>query len=210
VESIKNSASYAVGTLAPASFGSLFGIRLTGATLRLRDSAGTLHTPELIFSGPTQINFIVPTSTARGAATVTVTTPFGAAEFPLSIEATAPGLFSADFTGQGLAAAQALLVNPNGSVTTLTVGNGPIPVGNATEIYLVLYGTGIRGRSLTGVFATVAGAQAEVLYAGSQGTFPALDQVNLRVPLTVRGRGTVEIRVFVDGVAANVVTAFFQ
>lgn len=209
VEAIANAASYAIGTLAPASYGVLFGQRLTGGVLRLRDAAGATLTPELIFSGETQINFIVPAGVARGSASITVTTPNGASEFPVTIAATAPGMFSANGTGQGLAAAQALIVNADKSITTLTVGNGPIPVRAGTEVYLVLYGTGIRGRSPAGIFASVGGAQVEVLYAGPQGTFPALDQVNLRVPLTV-ALGVDELRVVVDGALANVVTAVFQ
>jgi uncharacterized protein (TIGR03437 family) len=188
----------------------LFGQRLTGATLKLRDSAAQTVDLTLIFSGATQINFIVPPTVAPGAATVTVTTPVGTAEFPVTIASVAPGLFSANGTGQGLAAAQALIVNNDKTVTTLTVGNGPIPVRGGTEIYLVLYGTGIRGRTPTGVFVTVAGSPVEWLYAGPQGEFPALDQINVKVPLTVGGLGVVDIRVIVDGSPSNVVTANFQ
>ena len=210
VQKISNAASYATGTLAPASFGVLFGVRLTNATLKLRDATGVTRTPELTFSGPTQINFIVPADVALGAATVVVTTSGGVAEFPVTIAATAPGLFSADFSGSGLAAAQALIVNNDKTLTTLTVGDGPIPVRGGTEIYLVLYGTGIRAHTSTGVFITVAGTPVQVLYAGPQGTYPALDQINVRVPLTVGGFGNVDIRLFVDGASANVVTATFQ
>ncbi len=109
-----------------------------------------------------------------------------------------------------MAAAQALIVNNDKTVTVLTVGDGPIPVRGGTEIYLVLYGTGIRGRTQNAVFVTVAGSPVEVLYAGPQGFFPALDQINVRVPLTVGGFGNVEIRMLVDGQPTNVVTAVFQ
>jgi uncharacterized protein (TIGR03437 family) len=95
IESISNAASYAVGTLAPNSYGALFGLRLTpNQSVRLRDSAGTLHTPELIFSNALQINFIVPGNAARGQAAMIVTTATGAAEFPgssaLPVQARAP------------------------------------------------------------------------------------------------------------------------
>ena len=210
VEKVANAASYALGTLSPASYGSLFGLRLTGATLKLRDAAGATTNLELTFSGPTQINFIVPANVAKGAGTVIVTSATGVAEFPVTIAAITPGLFSANGSGQGLAAAQALIVNNDKTVTVLTVGDGPIPVRGGTEIYLVLYGTGIRGRTQNAVFVTVAGSPVEVLYAGPQGFFPALDQINVRVPLTVGGFGNVEIRMIVDGQQTNVVTAVFQ
>jgi uncharacterized protein (TIGR03437 family) len=144
-----------------------------------------------------------------GQAAVTVTTATGASEFPVTITPTAPGLFSATGSGQGLAAAQALIVNADKSITTLTVGDGPIPVRAGTEIYLVLYGTGIRAHG-PDVSALIAGRNVELLYAGPQGAFPGLDQVNLRVPLSVAGLGNVEIRLTVDGVAVNAVTATFQ
>jgi uncharacterized protein (TIGR03437 family) len=139
-----------------------------------------------------------------------VTTPTGVAEFPLTIATLSPGLFSSAGTGQGFAAGQALILNNDQSVTMLTIADGPIPVRGGTEVYLVLYGTGIRGHTPSGVFVTVAGAPVQLLYAGPQGTFPALDQINIRGPLTVGGLGTVEIRVSVDGLQANVVTANFQ
>jgi len=211
VESIANAASYAAGTLAPGSYGVLFGLRLgPNPVVKLRDAAGTQQTLELIFAGATQINFIIPASAARGPGTVIVTTQTGSAEFPVTLALTAPGLFSANGTGQGLAAAQALIVNNDKSITTLTVGDSVIPVRFGTEIYLVLYGTGLRAHTPTGVSVTVAGIPVEVLYAGPQGTYPALDQINVRVPLSLGGFGTVDIRLTVDGTTANVVTARFQ
>jgi uncharacterized protein (TIGR03437 family) len=201
VESIANAASYALGTLSPASYGSLFGQRLTGATLKLRDAAGASFNLELTFSGPTQINFIVPPNVGKGAATMIVTSATGVAEFPVTIAAITPGLFSANGAGQGLAAAQALIVNNDKTVTVLTVGDGPIPVRAGTEI---------RGRAQNAVFVSIAGLPVEVLYAGPQGFFPALDQINVRVPLSVGGFGNSDIRLVVDGQPANVVTAVFQ
>ncbi len=211
VDGIANAASYTAGTLAPGSYGALFGVRLgPNPVVKLRDSAGSQQTLVLTFSGDTQINFIVPASAARGPATITVTTPGGSAEFPVTLALTAPGLFSATGTGQGLAAAQALIVNNDKTITTLTVGDSVIPVRFGTEIYLVLYGTGLRAHTPAGVSVTVAGIPVEVLYAGAQGTFPALDQINVRIPLSLGGFGTVDIRLTVDGTTANVVTARFQ
>jgi uncharacterized protein (TIGR03437 family) len=209
VTSVSNAASYSVGRLAPSSYGVLFGTSLTDAVVTLRDASGVMHALQLIFAGATQINFIVPADVASGPAALIVATVSGSAEFPVTIAATAPGLFSANGTGQGLAAAQALIVNNDKSVTTLTVADGLIPVRSGTDIYLVLYGTGIRGHG-SEVLATLAGRPVEVLYAGPQGAFPGLDQVNLKVPLSVASAGNVEIRLTVDGTAANAVTANFQ
>ncbi len=211
VEKITNAASYAVGTLSPASYGALFGIRLTGATLKLRDAAGTTTNLDLTFSGPSQINFIVPANAAKGAATVVVTTTAGIAEFPVTIAAISPGLFSANGAGQGLAAAQALIVNNDRTRNGAHGRQRPHP-GSRRHGDLPRSSTELESaaRATNPVVVTVAGAPVEVLYAGPQGEFPALDQVNVRFRLTVGGFGNVEIRVLVDGQPTNVVTAVFQ
>ena len=84
----------------------------------------------------------------------------------------------------------------------------PIDFGAATDkLFLVLYGTGIRGRAMSSpVTATMGGVSAEVLFAGMQGGLVGLDQVNLRLPRTLAGRGVVNVELSVDGKAANVVT----
>jgi len=87
----------------------------------------------------------------------------------------------------------------------------PIPLNAGTQVFLILYGTGIRGRSgLSGVSVTLGGVAAPVLYAGPQGTYPALDQVNVGVPLSLAGAGAVDLKLTVDGTAANTVKVTFQ
>lgn len=51
---------------------------------------------------------------------------------------------------------------------------------------------------------------AEVLYAGPQGDFAGLNQINVRVPRSLAGRGEVDIALTVDGQAANVVKVNIQ
>ena len=46
----------------------------------------------------------------------------------------------------------------------------------------------------------------EVAYAGLQGGFSGLDQVNLKLPRSLAGRGEVQIALAVAGWVANVVT----
>ena len=89
---------------------------------------------------------------------------------------------------------------------------GPIDLGPATDqVYLVLFGTGIRGRSsLAGVAATIGGLDADVTFAGPQGQFDGLDQVNVRLPRSLAGVGRVEIGLTVDGWEANTVTVTIQ
>jgi uncharacterized protein (TIGR03437 family) len=45
-----------------------------------------------------------------------------------------------------------------------------------------------------------------VLFAGAQGTFVGLDQINVEAPGSLRGRGEVSLVLTVDGQAANAVS----
>jgi len=84
----------------------------------------------------------------------------------------------------------------------------PINLGAATDqVFLVLFGTGIRFRSdLAAVTAKVGGVDAQVTFAGRQGTFQGLDQVNVRLPRSLIGRGEVDVSLTVNGKVSNTVT----
>ena len=84
----------------------------------------------------------------------------------------------------------------------------PIDVSSASgEVYLSLYGSGFRGRSsLAAVSATVGGTAVDVQYAGSHSTYAGLDQLNLKLPPSLSGRGDVPVRITVDGQACNIVS----
>jgi uncharacterized protein (TIGR03437 family) len=83
----------------------------------------------------------------------------------------------------------------------------PLDLGAESEqVFLVLFGTGVRGRSeLAQVTARIGGVKAEALYAGAQGDLAGLDQVNLRLPRALIGRGEVEVLLFADNRLANAV-----
>ena len=64
-----------------------------------------------------------------------------------------------------------------------------------------LYGTGIRNRSsLDKVTVKIQGTTVQALFAGPQGTYVGLDQVNVPVPLSLRGSGETDLVLTVDGV----------
>jgi uncharacterized protein (TIGR03437 family) len=72
------------------------------------------------------------------------------------------------------------------------------------QVWLVLFGTGIRGRTaLSNVMAAIGGVNALAGYAGAQGDFAGLDQVNLLVPRSLIGRGEVDVVLIVDGQTAR-------
>ncbi len=88
-----------------------------------------------------------------------------------------------------------------------SVGCAPAPVdfgGDGDRVVLVLYGTGIRGRSDVGsVSLDVDGQQFPAQYAGAQPEYPGLDQVNIELPRALRGKGRTSVTLRVDGKAAN-------
>jgi uncharacterized protein (TIGR03437 family) len=218
-----SAASYAGDPLAVESIATAFGsnlatttekattlplpTNLAGTTVKVLDSAGVERTALLYFVSPAQVNYQVPAGTALGLATVTVTNAEGV-RYAASVEiaSVAPGLFSASGTGQGLAAANALRVKADGSQTYEPVTQ-PIDLGPETDqVYLILYGTGIRNRSSVGtVKVRIGGTDATVAYAGSQPEYAGLDQINVLLPRALRGRGEVEVALTADGKSANVV-----
>jgi uncharacterized protein (TIGR03437 family) len=68
-------------------------------------------------------------------------------------------------------------------------------------IYVSLFGTGIRNAN--SVTVTIGSTVVQPLYAGPQGQYPGLDQVNFGLPLSLRGAGLVNITVTADGVVSN-------
>ena len=84
---------------------------------------------------------------------------------------------------------------------------GPIDLGPETdEVYLVLFGTGLRGRSgLAAVAANMGGVEAPVTFAGALSEFDGLDQVNVRLARSLIGRGQVDLALSADGWDANTV-----
>jgi uncharacterized protein (TIGR03437 family) len=192
---------------------------LAGTTINVRDSAGAERQSPLFFVSPAQANYQMPPGTVPGAATVTITNRYGEVSAgTVQIAAVAPGLFAANANGQGVAAAAALRVKADGSQQFEPVSRfdpaqnrfvpTPIDLGPATDqVFLILFGTGTRFRSsLSSVSARIGGVDAPVLFAGAQGDFVGLDQINLQLPRSLIGRGEVEIRLTADGQPANAVT----
>ncbi|MBM3756616.1 MAG: hypothetical protein FJW38_21835 [Acidobacteria bacterium] len=86
----------------------------------------------------------------------------------------------------------------------------PIDPTEVSQIFVLLYGTGLRGRTdPAAVSVTIAGQPAESSDAVAQGQFLGLDQINVRVSPTLAGRGTVNLVVTIDGRASNTVTLQF-
>lgn len=176
---------------------------LAGSRIFVEDSAGVAREGALYYVTPGQIGWVVPPNTATGTATVRIASPDGPVfTAAVTIDRVAPGLFSADSTGAGPAAALAQRVRADGSQSTEPITGG-IDFGPSTDqVYLVLYGTGMRGPATV----TIGGLDLQPAFAGAQGGYPGLDQVNVLLPRTLAGRGTTTVAVTVEGVASNSVT----
>jgi uncharacterized protein (TIGR03437 family) len=187
---------------------------LAGTRAIVRDSAGVDRPAPLFFVSPAQINYLVPEGTAAGDATLIVTRRDGVtATGTMRIAPVAPALFTANASGDGVAAALALRIRSDGSQSYEPVAvfdpaqnrfvAVPIELGD-DQVFLTLFGSGLRHRSsMAEVKAKIGGVDAEVVFAGAQGGFAGLDQVNLRIPRNLIGRGEVEIVLTVDGQRAN-------
>jgi uncharacterized protein (TIGR03437 family) len=234
---LRQAASFAIGNVAAESIASLFGTNLAfelkvaeatplptqlgGAQVVVRDSAGTERVSELFFVSPTQINFLVPAGTASGSATLIARRADGQeASIRITVASAVPGLFSTNSNGSGVAAAFWLRVDADMATTsgavfeldaqqTTWVG-APLDLGaESDQVFLTLFGTGIRGNSDVHVFMN--GIEVPVLFAGAHPTFVGLDQVNIGpIPRSLIGAGEVAILLTAGNLSANEVTVTIQ
>jgi uncharacterized protein (TIGR03437 family) len=196
-------------------------LSLGGVTLTVTDSAGVARTAPLMYVSSSQINFVMPAGLAAGVAQFSIA---NGSSSPLTttamIQAVAPTLFSMSGDGRGVAGAYAIRTTTNPLVQTLVpvfqcAGSvcqpAPITLDANSSVLLVLYGTGIRSRSsLADVTANIGGTDIPVLYAGLQPTYAGLDQLNLVLPLSLSGSGSVNVVLTVDGLTSNVVVIDIQ
>jgi uncharacterized protein (TIGR03437 family) len=195
---------------------------LEGTTVKVIDSTGTERLAPLFFVAPGQINYLVPAGTANGTATVVVTAGNNKLSVgTLTVQPVAPSLFTANANGQGVPAAVLFRARASGQQTieelstTGPSGNRvPLPIDLGPEgdqVFLILFGTGIRGRSPAQVVCTIGGVATEVPFAAAQGGLVGLDQLNIgAVSRSLIGRGTVDLIINVDGKEANKVQVAFR
>ncbi len=196
---------------------------LDGVAVSITDSRGAIRPSPIFFVSPNQINYQINPDTAPGPATVAVTR--GAETLALSsvmIKPVAPGLFTADASGEGLPAAVALRIKADGKQSYEPILRFdseqnkyiPIPIdlgAESDQVFLALFGTGIRHRSDTlSVKAKIGDTEVPVANAEAVPNFAGLDQVALRLPRGLAGLGEVVVQLVVDGKAANKVKIFIK
>lgn len=192
---------------------------LGGTTVKIKDNAGTERLAPLFFVSPGQVNFLTPADSIVGPATITITGSSGtSASVATLINPVSPALFTANADGTGVPAAFALRVSGSGMQTVEDIAQldsnrkfvpKPIDLGqdfgtNTDKVFLVMFGTGIRGRSgLSNVAARVGCDDATITFAGPQGSFAGEDQINLLIPRSQIGLGELNVVLSVNGIPAN-------
>lgn len=198
---------------------------LAGSSVMVRDSLNVERPAPLFFVSPNQINYLIPSGTAQGVALVTIYNGKDKVfNCQIEIKMVAPGLFTAEGSGKGVPVGQALRARPSVPNSPLIseplymldasqtrIIARPIDLGpdlgkDSDQVFLVLFGTGIRSPNpMVSVTATLGGVNAPVSFAGALSNFFGLDQVNILIPRSLMGRGDVELILFVDGQSANAV-----
>ena len=189
---------------------------LGGTSVTIKDSKGVDRPASLFFVDKTQINYQVPAGIATGWAYLTVRSGDGTTSYATAnIVSAALSLFTADSTGTGVPAAYLQRVKANGAQTIEPVGQydavtkkwNPLPIDLGPEsesVFLVLFGTGVRGSDATQApvvcyFKTDATTFIPMVtdYAGKQNDFVGVDQINVRLPRSLIGKG--EISLYITG-----------
>jgi uncharacterized protein (TIGR03437 family) len=227
------SAASGTPAVAPGSLASIFGpnvaaqtasgtapypTSLGGVSLQIVDAAGTSQSAELLYVSPGQINYFVPANTAAGNATISLTNGTGnVLSGTAMVQALAPALFTANGDGEGVVAANAYrTVIPTGVATPTDVFQCgttpgscvavPIDVGLDAPVTVTAYATGVLGSSDTAAVTVTIGSTVlpvSVTSMDSSGPLAGINLVTFGLPLGLRGSGTVDIFLTVDGMPSN-------
>jgi uncharacterized protein (TIGR03437 family) len=233
-----SAAAFGLGPLAPGSIAAAFGshlaaqtaatsnvslpLTLGGDSVTVTASDGRVLPAQLYYVSPAQVNYLIPKGAAPGLATVTINSNGSvAATGQIDIEIVAPQLFT--LNPANLVAANVIRVSASSQQTILPVymfdSNGnlaplPIELSSATDsVYLSIYGTGISNvTDPNGVIASIGGLNAQVVYAGPQGDYPGLDQVNILLPKSLASPTpyTAALQLTVGGQPSNQVKVGIQ
>jgi uncharacterized protein (TIGR03437 family) len=208
---------------------------LGGVTLRLGGSlsydstanrwnyspTGSLEAP-LLFVGPSQINFQVPTGIELGdAVPVQVTRADGSTLLSaVNITPTAPGIFTVLQNGQGQAAALNQDNTQNGNPQSIL---GARQAARGSVIQMFATGAGETDPPLAPGEAapttgnplvvtrvqptvTIGGQAARVLFSGMAPGWVGLWQINAEIPASTTPGAAVPLSITADGVTSNTVT----
>jgi uncharacterized protein (TIGR03437 family) len=182
---------------------------------------------QVLSVSPSQVSFLVPAGLAAGSAEVIVTLEEGyVSRGTVTIAPVALGIFTRGGNGTG----EAVALDSNG----LRVGPFDVDSPNTSSqdkrTRLIIFTTGISNGTANvntandlhidiGAFANLAEAvtveahladgrtlQLPVEFAGTQNTFPGLDQVNVVLVPELKGAGSVQLTIIVGNQRSNTAT----
>ncbi len=164
---VANAASNLTGPIAPNEIVSLYGAGFDPATTSVTFNGAPAR---LFFTGPSQINALVPAAITPGAMIDVAVASASATFGPIQVQAAAaaPGIFTLA-GGQGQAAA----LNQDGSANST---QKPATPSSVVTLFATGQGTG------TTVYLTIGGKPAQILYFGPAPGFAGLAQINARIP----------------------------
>ena len=176
-----NAASYATDSLAPNSLAAIFGAGIPNQSNLTLTASGA--SASIFATAAGQVNAALPNFPVNSPVALVLQAASGPAWIGLfEPAATAPGIFSKDFSGTG-------------EVAGIFTSAG-------SQLVLTIYGTGWRAAG-SNVQASLAGTPLNILFSGPQPQFAGLDQANLDIPLSLRGRRGLELTFTAAGVQAN-------
>ncbi len=218
---VVNAASYNPNGIAPKTIVAAFGLNLAPATataatqplplslggvsVKVKDANSIERDAPLFFVSAGQINFQLPANTANGAATITIT--HGSTTQTIVTEvvrAAGPGLFAANGSGGGAAAAF--------DAIKYTAGPFDAKQANGQPNFIAFFGTGFGsdatdqdGNVIASVTTRLNGVIVPTAYAGRAPGFTGLNQFNLQLPANIP-TGTYTLSVTRGGLTSNSVT----
>ena len=199
IGALVNGASWQAGPAGPNTILTLFYRGLPGTqSLRVLIDG---QNAEVLYSGPTQLNVVVPpTAIAKANALLQISSGGNLLlATPFQIVDASPALFAVNQSGTGPASVLNQDYTYNGTAAPARRGS-----------ILMVYGTGFGAANPRGqdglswlaaaVSATIGGLPAEVTFAGlAPGYTPGLQQINIRIPDDCPAGAAVPIRLQVGG-----------
>ncbi len=207
---LANAATNILGAVAPGEAATIYGSGIGPANIVSSQPDAFGNIPEklagtvvyfngvpapIVYTWAQQIGIVVPYEATPGTSLVAV--QFGnqvSLELPVTIVASAPGLYTADGSGKG----QAMAVNHESGVTNTSAT--PEPHGGVITVYVTGVGevspsvpdgtpnTPGTAHPLQPMSATIGGVNAAIQYAGGDnGLAPGMIRMDLAVPSTVTG-----------------------
>lgn len=167
---------------------------------------GTISTALLHpFSGAVAMS---PTNASFTYSNSSASTTLNIQKGTLNAVATAAGAAKAAlelYSGAG----DAITVHPDGSSTVRAIGAGPINVNLSTDsVLLKLYATGVSDANE--VHVQIGGQEVPLIAAGASGEFAGADEILVRVPQSLAGRGPTTVTITADGQTTNSIPIHIQ